>query len=77
MKPLKHGATSFEAGGHGGSNSRATSHYADATLVSPDDEDPFVETGETTRADGSKEYILPKVPKEAVHVRKGVRVDFD
>lgn len=77
MKPLKHGATSFEAGGHGGSNSRPTAHYADAARVSPDDEDPFAGTGETVRDDGSKEYILPKVPKEGVHVRRDVMVDFD
>ena len=76
LKPLKHGETSFEAGGHGGNNPQRTAHYAGAEHVTPEDEDAFVEAGQTTRADGSKEYILPKIPRPGVHVRKDVMVDF-
>lgn len=67
--------TSFEAGGHGGNNSQPTKHYAGAQRVSPY-EDPFIETGETTRGEGSKEYILPKLPTGSVRVTRDVRVDY-
>ena len=73
---MTHGATTFEAGSHGGGKSQPTKHFAGAERVSPYEEDPFLETGDTTRADNSKEYILPKLPTHGVHVRKDVRVDF-
>lgn len=73
---MTHGATSFEAGGHGGSNSERTQHYAGAERVTPDEEDPFTDTDGMIRGNGSKEYILPKLPKEGVYVRRDVMVDF-
>ena len=68
--------TSSEANGHAGSNAQPAKHPAGTERDIPYDEDPFVEAGETTRADGSKEYILPKLPTDSVHVRKDVRVDL-
>ena len=73
---MKHGMTSSEANGHAGINSQSAKRLAGVERGTPYDEDPFVETGETTRAEGSKEYILPKIPADSVHVRKDVRVDL-
>jgi len=75
LKPIKHGATSFGSGGHGGGGPLPTEHYAGAERV-----DPFAgdhEAEESAREDGSKEYILPKMPREGVHVRSDVMVDFN
>ena len=64
-------------GRSGGCNSSLpTEHFAGAERVDPYDTD--AEAGERIREDGSKEYILPKlhVPKDSVHVRRDVVVDF-
>ena len=76
LKQLKHGATSFEAGGHGGGKSQPTAHFAGAERVTPDEEDFLFDTRGAGRVNGSKEYILPRLPKEGVHVRRDVMVDF-
>ena len=70
---MKQSATSLAAGDKAKPQSAS---YAGAGRVDPFDDDPFIETGEGTRSDGSKEYILPKLPPDSVHVRKDVRVDF-
>ena len=68
--------TSSEANGQAGSQAQSAKRLGVAERGNPYDEDPFVETGEATRAEGSKEYILPKLPADSVHVRKEVRVDL-
>ena len=82
LKPLRrgaaaggHGTTSFGGGGHGvGRDSLRAEHFAGAERVEPYNTD--TEAGEITREDGSREYILPKLPKDGVHVRRDVMVDF-
>ena len=74
LKQIRHGSTSFGSGGHGRNDSLPTKHHAGAEGARPFAADS--EAGESTREDGSKEYILPKLPRNGVHVRRDVTVDY-
>ena len=74
LKPVIPGITSFGGSIHCHDGALPTEHFAGAERVDQSDTD--TEAGQRVREDGSKEYILPKAPKDGVHVRRDIILNF-